>query len=81
MKSNIRYECIGAHPEVNHLATTLPTLMKTYEATRDRQIKVQIGNRLVRAAEHFYGLSIADFLSVHALLDAMRSIDQHLLTH
>ncbi len=74
----IRYELIGTHPEVNHLASNLPTVISVWENLRTRAAKHHIGGLIARAAAHFYGFALDDFGSMHALVSAVRAADQRL---
>jgi len=74
----IHYELIGTYPEVNHLANTLPAVIGTWENLRTHAAKQQLGGTIARCALHFYGLSLADFGSMHALISAVKSTDQRL---
>jgi hypothetical protein len=80
----IHYELLQSHPEVEELVDQLDDhielyfLMKTEASTNPASalLRDSHANILIKAAAHFYGLSLADAGCVEALIEQMRAFDQ-----
>jgi uncharacterized protein YqfA (UPF0365 family) len=69
----IDYTVIGTHPEVEVISLIgFEPLVAAHKAGLDQT------DTIVKIAEHHYGLTLANFDTVDALIDTIRSMDDQL---
>lgn len=75
----LHYDLIGTHPQVQ--GVNIEATVAAFKAAALGSTKTRLGSTLARVAEHFYGLSLADFTSVNFMVDHLVAMEQHVAVH
>jgi hypothetical protein len=73
--ARVRYDLIGTHPEVADV--NLENVIAEYEAAREDQQHL-LATTIVKAAEHFYGVTLEQNMTMLELIDIIEAREQEL---
>lgn len=73
--SNVRYDLIGSHPEMADV--DLADLIEQFETVALVEQPL-IATAIIKAAEHFYGLTLEHGMTMLDLIDAIEAKEQEL---